>query len=1163
MTVGTKTQAPRESIPLEEFVSVADRFHRSVHLERDWRAGTPLDDYVVTPTGRRLARDILCELEEQRGTRAWSITGPYGSGKSAFALFLMDVLCSGVPWQSDGVEIREEVEFDTKAFLPIPIVADRSPLEPRLAQSIGSAIEPIDSEIAERAEKLSDRGTSLSGDELAELLEEAAESARSAGKGGIALVVDEFGKFLEFASEKPDERDLFFLQTLAETAARSEVPVLFLTILHAGFVDYLPARDQVHRREWEKIQGRFRDVAFQLPVEQLLGLVGEAMSVDLPQEVQEAWSDRIVEAADHDALGRVRKRIPVQDVLTDCVPLNPISALLLWPVFRSKLAQNERSLFAFLTSAEPFGFRDYLTATEWGPEGGAPALYDVPQLYDYVQHALVLGAFRGQQGRQWAQIDGALGRLPENAPVVAEDVVKAIGLLSTYGAQIGLDASEDVLTLAIEAESEEIRQALSLLEDRSIVVYRRHRDAYALWKGSDVDLEEEYEKARGAITGKSLAARLRENLEVQPIVARAHYIDTGTLRYFDVEIVEADVKKVEESLKSDDEDATGADGVVVFAVGLRDREGEEFRGRLRDLTSGEGRSLLTLVGIPRGVTGLDEALIDLEAWRWVRETVPELQSDEVARQEVKARISHARDVVEEKAGEVFGLAGHSFRPELTTWIHDGERAERRRSRAFQRWISGLCDDVYHAAPTLKNELLNRQRLSSASTAARRNLIEAMLTNPGEERLGIEGTPAEVSMYESMLRAGGFHREANGRWRFAGPRKEWEGVWAFLEEFFEETAQQRRQVTYLFDALRQPPFGLRDGPLPILFLAFVLTHQDEIAFYEDGVYVPEVGIEVLERLVSRPETFEVQSYALQEEQQEVLDALAEKSVDPTTGESTKAELLPLVKSLVRQAANWNEFTRRTHDLTPARALSVREALLEATSPLDLLFEDLPEALGVELSGPESVDQFAEKLRDCLLAIHRAYPALLDEIEEGLRSAFDLPGGPSVAAVASLRKRAKPMVDYAVEGRLQVFVRQAARLGNQRDWREVLGTAVQDGKPPHAWSDRDVVDFQVKLKQVASSFTRLEELVAEQGDRETGGPIYRLGVLRDRFSEHRTVINLDDELEGDVAELEEQLLKVLENGLPGNGRRRKIQLGALARVSESLLVSDEDVDSDRVG
>ena len=49
----------------------------------------------------------------------------------------------------------------------------------------------------------------------------------------------------------------------------------------------------------------------------------------------------------------------LRDCLAACYPLHPLTALVLGPLFR-QLAQNERSLFAFLASSEPFGFQDFL-----------------------------------------------------------------------------------------------------------------------------------------------------------------------------------------------------------------------------------------------------------------------------------------------------------------------------------------------------------------------------------------------------------------------------------------------------------------------------------------------------------------------------------------------------------------------------------------------------------------------------------------------------------------------------------------------------------------------------------------------------------------------------------------------------------------------------------
>lgn len=415
------------------------------------------------------------------------------------------------------------------------------------------------------------------------------------------------------------------------------------------------------------------------------------------------------------------------------------------------------------------------------------------------------------------------------------------------------------------------------------------------------------------------------------------------------------------------------------------------------------------------------------------------------------------------------------------------------------------------------------------------------------------------MYVSMLRAGDFHTEDDGRWMLGEPNANWRPVWRFLEDYFASTARQRRVVSTLFERLQEPPYGLKKGPIPVLFLAFVRTHQDEVGFYEDGVYVPDVTIEVVERLLARPETFEVQSYELGEQQREVLGALSEKVVSPHSGEHLKADLLPIVRSLVRQAAELNEFTRNTDRIDPPEALDVRDALLDATSPLDLLFEDLPNALGVRLEGPEDVEEFADKLRDCMVAIHRVYPALLDQVETALRNAFDLPDGPAVRAVSSLKRRAQPLVDYALEDKLQVFVREAARMGNQRDWREVLGRVVQGGMPPRAWSDKDVASFQVKLRQVAGSFQRLEELVAET-DGKTPGAVFRLGVLREQFEERRATVTVDEDIEPDVSELASRLLREIDSYSSENGNGKRVPVAALAEVSESLLPASEAEEDD---
>jgi hypothetical protein len=53
-------------------------------------------------------------------------------------------------------------------------------------------------------------------------------------------------------------------------------------------------------------------------------------------------------------------------------------------------------------------------------------------------------------------------------------------------------------------------------------------------------------------------------------------------------------------------------------------------------------------------------------------------------------------------------------------------------------LSYVFDKLFSDTPHIRNELIVRRSLSSAAAAARRNLVEAMLTRAGQPSLGIEG-----------------------------------------------------------------------------------------------------------------------------------------------------------------------------------------------------------------------------------------------------------------------------------------------------------------------------------------------------------------------------------------------------------------------------------------
>ena len=87
----------------------------------------------------------------------------------------------------------------------------------------------------------------------------------------------------------------------------------------------------------------------------------------------------------------------------------------------------------------------------------------------------------------------------------------------------------------MEEPVESFESALAMLEGRSIVIYRRYNDAYALWEGSDIDIEAQLRDAAAQLDPNlRLPTTLSTLMQPQPLIARRHLFVTGTLRYFAV-----------------------------------------------------------------------------------------------------------------------------------------------------------------------------------------------------------------------------------------------------------------------------------------------------------------------------------------------------------------------------------------------------------------------------------------------------------------------------------------------------------------------------------------------------------------------------------------------------------------------------------------------------
>ena len=77
---------------LADKIHVNTRYTRSVNVERDRGSPSIVKAYLPTARAVGLLEDVVGAFATRDQPRAWSLVGPYGSGKSSFALFLHELL---------------------------------------------------------------------------------------------------------------------------------------------------------------------------------------------------------------------------------------------------------------------------------------------------------------------------------------------------------------------------------------------------------------------------------------------------------------------------------------------------------------------------------------------------------------------------------------------------------------------------------------------------------------------------------------------------------------------------------------------------------------------------------------------------------------------------------------------------------------------------------------------------------------------------------------------------------------------------------------------------------------------------------------------------------------------------------------------------------------
>ena len=1089
---------------MNELATISPRFRRSVCLDTDFASATAIDGFHCPASFQAAVKFMAAHVADtEQGAFTW--TGPYGGGKSSLAVALACLFGAPKPIRDQAATLfGDGVVTALKSALPyfpsrwdvLPLVTERRSIATQLAELLGLPASSGSTDILKEIEiKTKDRG--------------------------LLLIMDELGRGLEAAAD--GEGDLHLLQDIAELAARSQGRFIFLGILHQAFEEYAERLGRKSRDSWAKIQGRFVDISISVSLEETVELIGEALGHERAVRKAIPLAEDCVAQLRPSRKKTEAKRMAGK--LARTAPLHPFTACLVGPLSRRRFGQNQRSVFSFLNSAEPFGLQDALT------KEAVDGYYPPHLLWNYLQSNFEAAILSSPDGRRWALAHDVLERcIARGASELEQSVLQTISIFELLKDRSGLAANLETIALSFNGtDRSDIEAALAHLEEQSEVVFRKHTGVYVLYAGSDFEVGARLREILSETRDVDLNL-VRSLADLQPMLAKRHQEETGAMRWFEMTIDPVSELGDFKSSKNT-QDIIGR---IVFALPMAGESQKEIREACAR-AAGAQSAFPLIVGHHSDATNLLDFARELAGLNALEGKFPELQGDPIARREIDARATEVRQQIE--------IILHSL-IDRGQWFVGEPKSQKLSKRRLNEKLSSLADTLFSDGPMIRNELLNCSEPSSNAVSARTKLMKRMAMRGTDPDLGFEGKnyPAERGLYISLLKETDIHVEGV----YAAPSKgtTLDPLWHAADKLL-SSRQGTVGANEIIDVWGKAPIGLKSGLGPVFLSAYILSRRDSVAVYGERIFQASFNELCVEFLARDTKDIQLRRVQMEGFVGETLKTLG--SLLKLTG---KVQPLVVARTIIGEFDELVPWTSRTQSLSP-QTLRVREILKRASDPNKLLFDDLPRLTEARSDGRFDPDATAVLLRDALAEMRAAYPKVLEDLKELMLRELDV-RSQSDEAFKDLRDRADNIRHIGGDLRLEAFVGRLTQFhGTREDMEGLAGVAVN--KLPRDWNDGDREGAAVGLTELATDFLKTETMARVKG-RKDGRHAMAVVVGKENMPHSLfREIQIADVDWNDVEALAENLDRALSEA---DQQSREIVLAALIEVTSKYLNANDE-------
>ena len=329
--------------------------------------------------------------------------------------------------------------------------------------------------------------------QIIELYENINIKLKEKGYSGIYVVFDEFSKYLEAGLNINSKRDIKLLQDFAEKCDRNK-DINLLLITHKEFNNYLENnifKEQID--SWKGISGRFLQITMSNNFSEMYEIISTVIKKEEKfwSKFKEKNKGRFENLKNIIRKNDIVENFETEDILTEgCYPLHPFTTFIL-PILSEKIAQNERSLFTFLSSNQKKSLNDFLKQ-----EQNEFQLITPDYLYDYFEITLKNEIHTTSLYKNYNILKKVLAKVTPLS--LEEKILKTLFLIYLVDKFETMPPTKEIIIETygyFYKDTVEIEKAIEIFEKKECILYlKRSNNHLKIKETSGIDIQKEIEK---------------------------------------------------------------------------------------------------------------------------------------------------------------------------------------------------------------------------------------------------------------------------------------------------------------------------------------------------------------------------------------------------------------------------------------------------------------------------------------------------------------------------------------------------------------------------------------------------------------------------------------------------------------------------------------------